>query len=94
MPVNAYVIEQWVSNAVEELDDLLAVENLNNGDVTGQYVYSFGLPLTIGANLDVEHVGTCTASTPAFDDVLSIYDVTLPAIIWRQGSYNTRCGLS
>ena len=82
MPVNAYVIEQWVSDAVEKLDNLLAVENLDNGDVTSQYVYSFGFHLTIGADLDVEHVGTCTASSPAFDDVLSIYDVTLPAIIW------------
>ena len=94
MPVNAHVIESRVSNAVVKLDELLAIENLDNLDIAGQYVYSFGFHLTIGADLDVEHVGTCTASSPAFDDVLSIYDVTLPAIIWRQGSYNTRCGLS
>ena len=81
MPVNAHVIECLVSDTVEKLDDLLTVENLNNRDVTSQYVYSFGFHLTIGANLDVEHVGTCTASTPAFDDVLSIYDVTLPLVV-------------
>ena len=83
MPVNAHVIECWVGYAVEELDDLLAVENLDNGDVTSQYVYSFGFHLTIGADLDVEHVGTCTASSPAFDDVLSINDVTFPAVVGR-----------
>ena len=83
MPVNAHVIECWVSDAVEELDDLLAVENLDNGDVTSQYIYSFGFHLTIGADLDIEHVSTCTASSPAFDDGFSVYNVTLPAVVGR-----------
>ena len=94
MPVNAHVIESGVSNAVVKLDELFAVEYLNMLDVAGQYVYSFGFHLTIGADSYVEHVGTCTASSPAFNDRLSVYDVTLPAIIWRQGSYNTCYGLS
>jgi len=83
MPVNAHVIECWVSDAVEELDKLLAVENLNNGDVTCQYVYSFGFHLTIGADLDIEHVSTCTASSPAFNDGFSVYNVTFPAVVGR-----------
>ena len=83
MPVNAHVIECWVSDAVEKLDKLLAVENLNNGDVTSQYVYSFGFHLTIGADCDIEHVSTCTASSPAFDDGFSVYNVTFPAVVGR-----------
>ena len=94
MPVNAYIVEQWIGDAVEKLDNLLALEDSGNRCIKGQYVYSFGFHLTIGADLDVEHVGMCTASSPAFNDGFSIYDVTLPAIIWRQGSYNTRYGLS
>ena len=31
MPVNAHVIECWVSDAVEELDDLFAIEYVGNG---------------------------------------------------------------
>ena len=83
MPVNAHVIKCWVGYAVEELDDLLAVENLNNRDVTCQYVYSFGFHLTIGADLDIEHVSTCTASRPAFNDGFSVYNVTFPAVVGR-----------
>ena len=83
MPVNAHVIKFWVGDAVEELDELLAVENLDNGNITSQHIYSFGFHLTIGADLDIEHVGTCTASSPAFNDGFSVYNVTFPAVVGR-----------
>ena len=82
MPVNAYVIEQWVGDAVEELDELFAIEYLDDGYVTCEYVDGFLLHLTVGTYFDVEHVGASTASCPAFDDSFSVYDVTLPAIVW------------
>ena len=79
----AALLETWVGDAVEELDKLFAIEYLDNLDVAGQYVYSFGFHLTIGADLDVEHVSTCTASSPAFDDGFSVYNVTFPAVVGR-----------
>ena len=82
MPVNAHVIECGVGDAVEELDDLLAIEYLDYLDVTCEYVDGFLLHFGIRAYLDVEHVGASTASSPAFNDSFSVYDVTLPAVVW------------
>ena len=81
MPVNAHIVESWVGDAVEELDKLFTIEYLDDGYVTCEYVDGFLLHLAIGADLDVEHVGASTASCPAFDDGLSVYDVTLPAVV-------------
>ena len=82
MPVNAHVIEHRVGDAVEELYDLFTIKYFYNWQVTCQNVNSFLLHLGIRAYLDVEHVGTCTASRPAFDDRFGIYDVTFPAVVW------------
>ena len=81
MPVNAHIVESWVGDAVEELDELFAIEYLDDGYVTCENVNSFGFHFTVGADFDVEHVGASTASCPAFNDGLSVYDVTLPAVV-------------
>ena len=83
MPVNAHIVETWVGNAVEELDELFAVEYLDDGYVTCEDVNSLGFHFAVGAYLDTEHVGASTASSPAFDDSFSVNDVTLPAVVGR-----------
>ena len=81
MPVNTYVIESWVGDAVEELNKLFTFEYVNDGHTCEQYVNGFLFHLAISTHLDVGHVSASTARSPAFDDGFSVNDVTLPAVV-------------
>ena len=95
MPVNAHVIEHGVGDAVEELDNFFAVEDSGNRRHASVWyvgeredIPRLSFVLAIGAHtytwiLRMQDTGTSSTSTPALDDVLSIYDVTLPLVVRR-----------
>ena len=90
MAVNTYIVQSWIGDAVEELDGFDTLEYVYDGCgelvlFTYKYVPRFGFLTKVGAHFDnrcirVEHLVTCSSSSPYFDESLGIEHVTLPAI--------------